>query len=137
MNNKPLPDLIVKKVKIEDLKFGGDVTTVSNDWPDKYEPFIISTPTFSNPLKNRFIMSMQRENEFPKLRWIDVQKTFESKFNLKCFYARMAKREGNLIVNKFDLTPELTAKIQSTSFAVDGEELQVFETTGDYLTTFF
>ena len=42
MNNKPLPDLIVKKVKIEDLKFGGDVTTVSRDWPDKYEPYIIS-----------------------------------------------------------------------------------------------
>lgn len=90
----------------------------------------------SNPFP-RFIMSMQRDNEFPKLRWMDVQKKFESDFSLKCYYSRMAKREGNLIVNKFDLTPEKSEKIKSTTFAVDGEELRLFETTGEDLTTFF
>jgi len=42
---------------------------------------------------------------------MDVQKQFEVKFNLKCYYARMSKREGNLIVNKFDLTTELIEKL--------------------------
>ena len=42
MNNKPLPDLLVKKVKIEDIKFGGgDENTIAKDWPEKYDPYII------------------------------------------------------------------------------------------------
>ena len=39
MDNKPMPDLIVKKVKIEELKLGGgDENAMAKDWPEKYEP---------------------------------------------------------------------------------------------------
>ena len=40
MNNRPLPDLVVKKVKIEELNLGGDdVNKVAKDWPEVYEPY--------------------------------------------------------------------------------------------------
>jgi len=56
MSNRPLPSLVVKKIKIENLKMGGN-DDLAKDWPAKYEPFILT---------------MRRENEFPKLRWMTI-----------------------------------------------------------------
>ena len=50
----------------------------------------------------------------------------------------MAKREGNLIVNTHDAVKcDLVEKLKTYTLKVDGEELTVFETVDDNLTTFF
>jgi len=40
----------------------------------------------------------------------------------------MSKREGNLIVNRIDMTEEKIKKLGEYQLKVDGEVLEVFET---------
>ena len=40
---------------------------------------------------------------------------------MKCFYSRMSKREGNLIVNNHDVTPEFLEKLKTYVLKIEGE----------------
>ena len=53
---------------------------------------------------------------------------------MKCYYARMAKREGNLIVNKFDIGDDFGEKLSAYTMKVEEEELRVNPTVGEDLT---
>jgi hypothetical protein len=61
MNQRELPDLIIKKIKVQgttSFKEEEKIEKVAN-WPEKYSPKI-------------FIL--KKEEEFPKLKWKDVEK---------------------------------------------------------------
>lgn len=67
---------------------------------------------------------------------MDIQKKFEDDFKVKVFYCRMSKKEGNLVVNKFDANEEFNKKLEGYSLEIEdklevnlikmGDELRAF-----------